>query len=376
MLIKVLLLVLVVGELIFRLRFSPTQVEAHSVTKGDIVAEVLGTGTLEARVKTTVSSKIQGRLTEMPVDQNDCVADGQLLARLDDNELRQQVEIAEASLTVARASVERVRADESRSQATVKQARQAYERTLSLVTQKAVSQSELDKAVETARVAEADFRRVAAAITEAELQVVTAEKTLRYQEERLRDTEIVSPFEGLIVRRDRDPGDIVVPGGSILQLVSTKEMWISAWVDETAMAELATGQPARVVFRSVPDKSYPGEVVRLGLEVDRETREFLVDVRVKELPANWAIGQRAEIHLETGRKPGAVIVPERMLAWHSDKPGVFVMDGDKARWRPVTLGLRGREEVEILQGLAIGDCVIVSSNAEKPLVEGLRVSVP
>jgi len=97
----------------------------------------------------------------------------------------------------------------------------------------------------------------------------------------------------LITRRDRDVGDIVVPGAPIFKLVSTKEMWVSAWVDETAMAGLAKGQPARVVFRSEPKKNYEGKVSRLGSEVDRETREFLVDVGVDTLPENWAVGQRA-----------------------------------------------------------------------------------
>src|ERR1035437_7043733 len=101
-----------------------------------------------------------------------------------------------------------------------------------------------------------------------------------------------SPYDGLITRRDRDSGGIVVPGASILQLVATNEIWVSAWVDETAITGLKTGQPARVVFRSEPAQSYAGEVARLGREADRETREFVVDVRVKELPENWIIGQQ------------------------------------------------------------------------------------
>ena len=81
-----------------------------------------------------------------------------------------------------------------------------------------------------------------------------------------------SPYDGLVTRRDRDPGGIVVPGASILQLVATNEIWVSAWVDETAMTGLKVDQPARVVFRSEPAKNYAGEVARLGRETDRETR--------------------------------------------------------------------------------------------------------
>ena len=87
------------------------------------------------------------------------------------------------------------------------------------------------------------------------------------------------PFDGLITRRDRDLGDIVVPGACIFQLISTEDIWVSAWVDESFRAVLQPGQKARIVFRSEPGKDYAGSVIRISREVDRETREFLVDVR-------------------------------------------------------------------------------------------------
>ena len=83
-----------------------------------------------------------------------------------------------------------------------------------------------------------------------------------------------------------------------MEIISLDELWIRAWVDETAMPHVAQDQKARVVFRSEPEKSYPGTVSRLGREMDRETREFLVDVRVEQLPGNWAVGQRAEVYIE------------------------------------------------------------------------------
>ena len=94
------------------------------------------------------------------------------------------------------------------------------------------------------------MKRAHAAIVEAERQVLTAEKTLLYQKEHLTFTEMRSPYDGLVTRRDRDPGGVVVPGASVLQLVATNEIWVSAWVDETAMVGLKPGQPAGVVFRS------------------------------------------------------------------------------------------------------------------------------
>jgi HlyD family secretion protein len=188
-------------------------------------------------------------------------------------------------------------------------------------------------------------------------------------------TELRSPYDGLVTRRDRDAGGIVVPGSSILQLVATDEIWISAWVDETAMSGLKAGQPARVVFRSEPTRSFDGEVARLGRETDRETREFVVDVRVKELPEHWTLGQRAEVFIETGRLAGVLTVPSHFLLWREGKPGVFITELGKARWREVALGLRGHNTVEVTQGLSAGEIIVAPADPKQPLLKpGHRVT--
>ncbi len=366
----------IVIVIIVRTKFASTPVVGLVVQPTNVVAEVMGTGTLEARIKTTLSPRIQERLAEVLVDQGDFVRADQLLARLDDGELKRQVEVSEAALASAKATAARVRVDEARAQAVQQQAQQDYKRVAELLATQVSSQAEMDKAVEQSRVTESDLNRARAATVEAEQQVNLAEKNLAYQQERLTFTQILSPYAGLVTRRDRDAGGVVVPGSSILQLISTNELWISAWVDETAAAGLAVNQPARVVFRSETEKSYPGDVARLGRETDRETREFLVDVRMQELPPNWTIGQRAEVFIETGRKANALAVPPQFILWREGKPGVFVNEGGKATWRDVMLGLRGRDLVEVTQGLSAGEQVVAPSDPKQsPLKPGQRVAV-
>lgn len=260
--------------------------------------DVLGTGTLEARVKTQVSARIQERLVEVLVDQGDTVKKGQLLAKLDDAELKQQAAIAQASFAAAKQTAQRVEADLARSQAVLEQARKDAKRLAGLLASNAVSQTDSDKAAEALKVAEADLKRSNAAIAEAQGLVLVAEKTMLHRQEQLAFTQITAPYDGLIIRRDREPGEMLVPGATLMELISLDELWIRAWVDETEMPRLAKGQKARVVFRSEPQKNYPGVVSRLGREMDRETREFLVDVRVEQLPVNWAVGQRAEVYIQ------------------------------------------------------------------------------
>jgi HlyD family secretion protein len=366
----------VVALALYRLKFAPVPVEAAVAVTDTIVAEVMGTGTLEARLKTTLSPRIQERLAEVLVDQGDAVRAGQLLARLDDGELRQQVAVAEAALAAARAARDRTRTDEARALAVLEQARLTHERGLALLATRVAAQADVDKAVEALHIAEADLRRARAAITEAEKQVITAERHLAWQRERLGFTLLTSPYDGLVVRRDRDPGGVVVPGASILQLIATNELWVSAWVDETAMTALAPGQPARVVFRSEPERSYPGEVARLGREADRETREFVVDVRVRQLPSHWAVGQRAEVFIQTGRRAQATVIPARMLVWREGRAGVFVESGGRARWRAVQPGVQGESRIEIAAGLQPGERVVAPlGQPARPLRDGQRVIV-
>lgn len=363
---KWLVLVVIVAAVLYRVKFAAVPVEAFEVQPGVVIGEVMGTGTLDARVKTTISPRIQERLAEVFVDQNDFVKAGQSLARLDDGELKRQVEVAEAALAAAKSTAERVRVDETRTQAVEQQARQEHKRVSELLATRVSSASEMDKAVEQLRIAEADLQHAHAATAEAEKQIITAERNLDYQHERLAIAQIRSPYDGLVTRRDRDPGGVVVPGSSILQLIATNELWVSAWVDETAATALTPCQPARVVFRSQPDKSYPGEVARLGRETDRETREFLVDVRVRDLPPNWTIGQRAEVFIETGRNARALAVPQRFVQWQHGKPGVWIANHGKATWREVRLGLRGRETVDVVQGLTAGQKVVAPSEPTQP----------
>lgn len=361
---------------LYRLKFSSTEVHAHRVEMGEVRGEVMGTGTLEARVRTVISPRIQERLAEMLVDQGDPVRQGQLLARLDDAESRQLVAIAEAGLAAAKATVERVKSDEARAEAVLQQARLDHRRAAELLAGEIAAQADFDKTAEALRVAEADLLRAQSAIVEAERQVLAADKTLLYRKEHLAFTEMRSPYDGLVIRRDRDPGGIVVPGASILHVIATNEIWVSAWIDETAMAGLVEGQPARVVFRSQASVHWAGQVARLGREVDRETREFVVDVQVKKLPNHWTIGQRAEVFIESGCKTNVLLMPQKFINWRDGIPGVFVNVGGRARWRVLALGLHGMQNVEVVQGLSLGDSVVrPTQNRTRPLTDGQRIHV-
>jgi len=373
-LVRVLVVAVVLAGVFYRVRMSPIPVSAFTVTRGPVDAEAMGTGTLTAHTKATIGPEIQGRLVELKVDQNDEVTKGQLLARLDDSDLREQQAIAKANLEAAQATYDRAKAEQKRAEAVVAQARREYDRQFQLQAKQIASESDLDKARALLQIAEAEEARALAAVAEAQRLIVAAERTLDYQNAKLADTSIFSPFDGLIIRRDRDLGDVVVPGASIFQLISTRDIWVSGWVDESFRAVLEPGQKARIVFRSESGKDYAGSIIRISREVDPETREFLVDVLPDQLPQGWAVGQRAEVFITTGRKENVVRVPGKMIRWRDNQAGVWVNENGKANWRVLELGTAGREFAEVVRGLAENDTVIVPGEAHaKKLQPGRRV---
>lgn len=356
------------------LLLAPITVSTQLVTTGAITSEVLGTGTLEARMAAIAAPKLGGLIVSIAADQGDSVKKGSLLFQLEDSDIRQQVAMAESEVSAATATMGRLLASRQKAEAVLTQARANHERVEQLGLQNVASQADLDRAFEALSVAEAELQLASAAIIEGQKRLDAAERAVAYQRARLDDTTVEAPFDALVVRRDRDPGDVVTAGSSVLYLVSTAELWITAWVDETELVRVAEGQVAGVVFRSEPTVVYPGVVARVGREADRETREIVVDVRVAKLPAQWAVGQRAEVYIQVNRREAVTTLPAGLVLVRDGKTGVMVDVDGRARWREITVGLRGRESVEITSGLSPGEIVVNSAEANSgPLRDGRRI---
>lgn len=375
--IAVLALLALVATFVLYDRFwRPAPVEVIEIEPSTLTVEASGTGRLDAHVSAVISTRIQGRIDRLEFDQGDSVRAGQVICRLDDADVQRQVEISQAGVEVAHAVISRAEADLARANAALALAQREAQRMRDAAERNTVSASELDRVVQQAAIAAADTARAEAALLEARRQLVVAERTLDLHRAQLAETVIVSPFDGIVARRDRDPGDVVVPGASIVLLIAPAELWVSAWVDETAIASLEVGQAARTVFRSEPDREYPGRVARVGLEVDPETREVLVDVALDALPPKWAVGQRAEVYIATESRDDVIAVPGEYLTARAGQSGVFVLADGRARWRQCEIGARARDRVQILGGVDVGDRVIRAiGDADTPsLRPGQRVT--
>jgi HlyD family secretion protein len=224
-------------------------------------------------------------------------------------------------------------------------------------------------------ISEADFDNFQTAAHIAEANTKRAEADLGFARARLADTVIHSPVNGLVLIRSLEVGDTVVPGTPIFRIADIPKLWVAAMVDEHQAGLLRPGQPARITFRSQPGKAYPGRLESLAREADRVTEERETDVVAEDLPADWFIGAKADAYIETARKADALQIPSRALVPRGQAPGVFVAENGHARWRPVQVGLAGRDAVEITGGVDTGALIVADPVVgQKTIADGQRIA--
>lgn len=325
----------------------PVPVKTARPERGELVVEVFGTGTLESKVVVGVSSKIIGKVVAVLVDQGDRVTAGQTLALLEDKDFTDAVRVAAAQRDQAASTLAKAKLDFARQRA--------------LIAQHLVAQADFDSAETTYRVAES--------------QLVAAGEALGFARAKLADTRIVSPDAALVVTRNLEVHSTVVPGAPIFRIAPSAP-WLAAWVDERVIGDLHPGQPARVTFATNSKLVKPGRVARVCTEVDRVTEECEVDIALDRSPDTGFIGGRADVYIETARKSDVLRIPLAALVAKADGAGVFVVSHDRARWRPVQLGLRGRELVEVIGGVTEREVVVLNPLAGKaPISDGTRVTL-
>ena len=321
---------------------APAPVAVEQPTRGPVVEEVFGTGTLESKIVVGISAKIVGKVTEVLVDQGDAVTAGQSLARLEARDFEDNVRVAEAKLAQADAELAKAKLD--------------WERARALFEGRTISQAQLDAA-------QTDYR-----ITESRRNTASAE--LGVARARLGDTVITSPIAGLVITRNLETGSTVVPGSPIFRVADTKLLWMRAQVDEREAGKLELGQPARVMFRACGHTPIAGTLARLAQEADRVTEERQIDVAVERLPKNFFVGQKADVFIEVARRDNALRVPKSAIV----NAGVLIVAHGRAQWRAVKLGLAGRDTVEVLEGLRDREIVVVNPLAgKKPIATGQRI---
>jgi len=351
---------------------KPVEARGARADRGPVTLDVRGTGTLESVQEVPLAFKVGGRILELPLDEGTTIAKGQVLGRLDPNDLREQLAVAQAARGSAEAGVGKATADLDQARATQQRARSDFERVKRLQGEGILTRADLDAAQERVKVADAAVASVGALGTQARRGESQARSTEELSRIAFGEGRLVSPVNGLLTRRLKEPGNIVPAGTPVLTVVSTRKLWVRAWVDETALGSLHVGQPATVELRSHPGLRFPGRVDRIGRQSDRQTHELLVDVEVLELPPMFAVGQRADVQIRTSGTQAVLRVPSAFLGADGS---LFVDRGGRARRLRPELGFKGSDYVEVKGGLAEGEKLLRPAVPGSPLASGRRVSL-
>lgn len=355
---------------------APPQVTVASIERAELTAQVYGNGTVEAKVVVGVSATITARVVELHADQGDLVKAGQLLARLEEDDFRQQEELALAGLDKAIAILELEEANLRKAQANLTLAAKNAQRFNSLVEKDLVSTLEAEQYDTNHAVARAEVARVQAALASARKEQAAAQAGLGLARSRLADTMIYAPQDGLIISRDLELGSTVTPGLAIFSLADPRTVWVKANVDESQLAGVGVGKEARITLRSAA-KPFAGQVARLGRQSDRVTEELEVDVAFTPPLTDFRLGEQADVLIAVGTSNGALAAPAAALVNRAGKRGVWCLADGRLKFTAVSTGIEDRRGLtEIVAGLEGGEVVVTGPlTALAKFKDGMRVRV-
>ena len=206
---------------------NPRPLDGLRVTPATVALEIAGPALLDARNKVTITARVQGYLKEVNVDRNDLVETGQIVAQLDSEDIANQLAAAEADAEAAERMISSTRADLERFRALAEKATSDYARKRELREKAVASESEWIATEATYRQAQADLARGEATVARARAQAASADANVKLLKVRLSDATMRSPLKGTVVSRDRNPGDLLLPGTPLMQLVDPTTILLS-----------------------------------------------------------------------------------------------------------------------------------------------------
>jgi RND family efflux transporter MFP subunit len=293
-------------------RGLPPSVAVATATTGPAVQAVYATGNVEPVHWAKVGPAVRARIIAVLVEEGARVADGQPMARLDDREAQHRAEEAEARANFAQEDLARVR---------------------TLVARDVASRAALDRA-------EAEARAVRA----------VAEAAKR----RLDDYIVRAPSAGLVLRRDAEVGEVVDTPAALFWIGEPRPLRVTAEVDEEDIAQIREGQRALLRADAFAGQVLNARVTQITPKGDATRKAYRVRLALPE-DTPLMIGMTVEANIVLRETNAAVLIPPAALRGDH----VFMVQGEVARRRQVTVGVQGPRAVEIRQGIAAGDIVVL-----------------
>ena len=343
------------GMLIQYYFFTPQMVAVSQVMQQDYTGELHGTGTINVAVLAAVGAKIPGRIERMLVDEGDVVHAGQIIATLEDTDMRQLLQSSQARVEVARMTEQQRRATEY-------QAGRAWAREQHLLAAGAVSQDEADQYQERHRIAES-------AVAAAHSEIAAAEADVRLRKFNLSQTRIFTYVSGIVTDRPRRSGDSIGSGEPVLRVADPKVTLVEAYFDQRFAGDVRKGQTATVTLRGRAKEQIAGRVYRIRPQADPAAEEMTVEISFPLPPAELQIGQWADVYVAVSQTKDALVVPKTAVMTMGDERSLLVADADN-RVRQVkveSIASSPRSNVMAISGdLKAGEWVLTEPMGIKP----------
>jgi membrane fusion protein (multidrug efflux system) len=305
---------------------GPVTVEVGRVEVMRLADDTQAVGTLRSRQGVMLKPEVSGRVARLAFADGQRVRKSQLLVQLDDTLQQAQLMQADAQASIARMNLQRNR---------------------ELVAQNFISQSSVDQSLANLQVAEA--------------QVALAQAQLS----RMR---IVAPFDGVVGLRSVNVGDYVKDGADLVNIEDLSSVWVDFRLPERFMERLKAGQGVEVSLDAMPNRAFTGRIEALDSQLDANGRSVLVRARLANSSGNLRAGMYARARVVFEVRERALVVPEEALVPLGDKQYLFKVvdgpDGTKlAKRLEARIGHRVPGKVEVLEGVAAGDMIVVAGQA-------------
>lgn len=306
-------------------------VETAEVIQGSITATYAGSTNLEAEAEAMVVAKVSGVVKQIFVEEGDSVKAGQVLAKLDDEQYRLE-------LNQAHSILEKLASE--------------YERNESLFKNKIVSQESYEKS-------QSEYQTQEAAYDLAKL--------------RLNYTEIKAPLGGIVSQRLIKMGNMVKVDQPTFQITDFDPLLAVLHIPEKEMSKLRVGFPAKLTADALLDSEFKGKISRISPIVDAGTGTFKVTVEVNDRTRTLKPGMFSRVQIVYDTHENAALVPKNAILTEDTEAWVFVVNSDSVTKKEVQIGYSNSTHVEVLSGLNVGDVVVTTGLGS--LKDGSKIKV-
>ena len=329
---------------------GPMTVEVGTVHTAEMSQQLIVVGNLIGDATVAVVPRTAGRLQEVFVRLGDGVGMGQRIAKIEDQEIQEQVKQAEAAFEVSRATIRQREADLALAQTNVERSRNLFQRQL-------LPKQTLDDN-------EARYQAAVAQLDLARAQNTQSQARLDELKINLANTNIVSPVDGFVARRAADPGAFVSQNAPVVDVVDIRRVRLVVNVVEKDLRQVQEGDTAIVNVDAFPGETFNGRIARVAPVLDPSTRTAPIEIEIPNPGYRLKPGMYARVNITTDDRRQALVVPNNAVVDVNGRRGVFLATEDgRASFRPVRVGLEDEANAEILEGVADGDRVITTGAA-------------